>query len=277
MVAIIAGDLLSLRDEKKRPMNHNQLHRIEVCLTPALLPHCLATNPAVVVVVDILRATTSICTAFEHGAAAIIPVAGLDEARHMKTLGYKVAAERDGVILDFADYGNSAFDFMNPGIRGETIVYSTTNGTQTIGLAAEKGTVLIGAFSNISALTGVLNTLAGDVLIVCSGWKNRFNLEDTLFAGALAQRLTSEGHFTTNDDATLAALDLWQQAANDLTGYLEKAEHRARLRRLKLDNVLTYTFTPDTCRSVPVMHGNRLTDGCRIGFPAALDNHSQNK
>lgn len=251
-------------------MNQNQPHQIEVCLSPALLPHCLAKNPVAVVVVDVLRATTSICTAIEFGAESIIPVADLDEARRMKALGYKVAAERDGVILDFADYGNSAFDFMNAGIRGETIVYSTTNGTQTIGLAAEKGTVFIGAFSNITALSLVLNTLAGSVLIVCSGWKNRFNLEDTLFAGALAHRLIGEGHHTTLDDATLAAIDLWTQAGQNLSGYLEKAEHRERLRRLKLDNVLAYTFTPDTCHSVPVMHQNRIIDGRKIGFPVAF-------
>lgn len=251
-------------------------HNIEVCFTPALLPFCLTTNP-MVVVVDVLRATTSICTAFDYGVEAIIPVPGLEEARQMKELGYLVAAERDGLVLDFADFGNSAFNFMNDAVRGQTIVYSTTNGTHTIGRAAEKGSVAIGAFSNLSALARALETWTGDVLILCSGWKNRFNLEDTLFAGALASRLVAGNRYRTSDDAALAAIDLWNAAKGNLKGYLDKAEHRERLRRLKLDDVLDYTFTVDTCQSVPVMHGDRLTDCRMTGFPPKTNELIPNK
>lgn len=240
--------------------------KIEVCLSPALLPYCLSFSP-LVIVVDVLRATTSICTAFDFGVEAIIPVASLDEARFMKQQGYLVAAERDGVVLDFADFGNSAFNFMTDKVKGQTIVYSTTNGTQTIATAASLGQVVIGAFSNLTALGAYAARWPSDVLIVCSGWKNRFNLEDTLFAGALAQRLAVSYGFSTSDDATLASIELWNQGKGNLQGYLEAAEHRERLRRLHLDDVLAYTFTLDTCQSVPVMQGNILTDSRRIEQP----------
>ncbi|OFY16551.1 MAG: hypothetical protein A2X11_12635 [Bacteroidetes bacterium GWE2_42_24] len=258
-------------------MNLNPSRNIEVCLTPALLPFCLSNTPLIVVVVDILRATTSICTAFDYGVKAIFPVAGLHEAKAMKRKGYKVAAEREGVILDFADYGNSAFNFMNENIKGETIVYSTTNGTQTIGLAAQKGVVVIGAFSNITALTEALKCWQGNVMILCSGWKNRFNLEDTLFAGAVAKRLLAESGYTTHDDATNGAIELWNANCDNIPGFLANAEHRERLRRLKLDDVIDYSFTQDTCQSVPIMHNHLLIDGRRIGFPAAFEIQSQNK
>jgi len=243
---------------------------IEVCLTPSLLPFCLSRKPLLIVVVDILRATTSICTAFDYGVEAVLPVEGIEEAKAMKKKGYKVAAEREGVVLDFADYGNSAFNFMKESIKGETIVYSTTNGTQTIGLAAQHGAVVIGAFSNITALTSSLKHWHSDLIILCSGWKNRFNLEDTLFAGALAERLLAESGYTTQDDATHGAISLWEANKGDICSFLAKAEHRERLRRLKLDDVIDYSFTQDTCQSIPVMRNQLLIDGRRFGFPAAF-------
>lgn len=237
-----------------------QNRSIEVCLTPALFPY-RQLGDALVVVVDVLRATTSICTAFEHGVEAILPVATLEEARALKQQGYLVAAERDGQVLDFADFGNSAFNFMNNKVKGKTIVYSTTNGTQTIQMAAASGhLVSVGAFSNISALVKFASNWHGNLTVLCSGWKNRFNLEDTVFAGALAQRLIEEAGYQTRDDATQAAVGLWNQAKGDLQGYLLTAEHHERLKKLNLDDVLPYTFTLDTCLSVPVLEERLLTD-----------------
>ena len=91
---------------------------------------------SIVVIIDILRATSAICTAFDNGASSIIPVADIPEARNYKDRGYLVAAERDGFVLDFADFGNSPFNFTREKVAGKTIVYSTTNGTGIIKLAS---------------------------------------------------------------------------------------------------------------------------------------------
>jgi 2-phosphosulfolactate phosphatase len=229
---------------------------VEVCLSPVLFPHILAKDEFTVVLVDILRATTTICTAVANGVEAIIPVATHEEARQLKAKGFLVATEKDGVQLDFADFGNSAFSFTADRIAGETLVYCTTNGTRALQIAKGASGIAIGAFINISALTEWVTDQRRDVVILCSGWKNRFCLEDTLFAGALAARLLETDRFHTECDSAQASMDLWSLARGDLLGYIEKAAHRHRLKRLGLDDVIPYSFTCDLVQVVPVFDGS---------------------
>ena len=229
---------------------------VEVCLSPALFPDILTQDDFIVVLVDILRATTTICTAVANGVEAIIPVATHDEARELKMKGFLVASEKDGVQLDFADSGNSAFSFTSEAIGGKTLVYCTTNGTRALQLAKGADGVAIGAFVNISALTEWLATRQKDVVVLCSGWKSRFCLEDTLFAGALTSRLLETGRFATECDSAHAAMDLWRVAEGDVLGYIEKAAQRHRLKRLGLDDVIPYSFTCDLVDVVPVFDGD---------------------
>jgi 2-phosphosulfolactate phosphatase len=132
---------------------------------------------AIVVVVDILRATSAICAAFMNGVNCIIPVGEINEARELKNKGYKVAAERDGFVLDFADFGNSPFNFTPERVKGLDIVYSTTNGTQAIQMAANCHAVVVGAYFNLKALNNWLINQHRDVVLFCAGWKNRFSLK----------------------------------------------------------------------------------------------------
>ncbi len=230
---------------------------IEVCYSPALYQY-YRNDDAIVVVSDILRATTAICAAFDSGVKNLIPVGGIDEAREWKKKGYPVAAERDGIVLDFADFGNSPFNFSPERVSGQTIVYSTTNGTQAIMMASEARHVAIGAFINLSALAGWILTAGCDVLVLCAGWKNRYNLEDSVFAGALSDMLIESGKYDTICDSAVAARELWHIARNDLTGYMDKAAHRHRLRKLGLDDVMEYCHTPDTTGVIPLLKGNML-------------------
>ena len=156
--------------------------KLETCFTPALYEPDLHDN-SIVVIIDILRATSAICTAFANGATSIIPVADLDEAREYKKKGYLVAAERDGYVLDFADFGNSPFNFTRERVEGRTIVYSTTNGTGIIRMASSANAIVVGSFLNISSIIKWLLEQEKDVVLFCAGWKNRFNLEDSLCAG----------------------------------------------------------------------------------------------
>jgi 2-phosphosulfolactate phosphatase len=233
--------------------------KVEVCFSPALYAN-YKDDDAIVVVADILRATTAICAAFENGVKHLIPVADLDEAREYKRKGFLVAAERDGMVLDFADFGNSPFNFNPRLVKGKTIVYSTTNGTQAIRMASGSKHVAVGAFTNLSSLAGWLIGQGSNVLVLCAGWKNRFNLEDSVFAGALADALISSGEFTTECDSTVAAGELWKLARPDITGFMEKASHRHRLKRLGLDDVMEYCHTPDSTRVIPLLKGHLLVE-----------------
>ncbi len=231
--------------------------KLETCFTPALFEPGLHAG-STVVIIDILRATSSICTAFEHGAESIIPVAGVEEARAYKKRGFLVAAERDGIILDFADLGNSPFNFSRENIQGKTIVYSTTNGTGIIRMASSAGCIVIGSFLNITSLCDWLISRTENVLLFCAGWKNRFNLEDTICAGAFAERLLNSSRFTTICDSTIAAVDLWSVAKMDLRGYIEKAAHRNRLKKNGLDDCIDFCLTTDYTRKIPFIKNDIL-------------------
>jgi len=235
---------------------------LETCLTPALYEPELHSG-STVVIIDILRATSSICTAFEHGAVSIIPVAGVEEARAYKKRGFLVAAERDGIILDFADLGNSPFNFTRENIEGKTIAYSTTNGTGIIRMASSAGRIVIGSFLNITALCDWLIAGNENVLLFCAGWKNRFNLEDTICAGAFAERLLNSSLYSTICDSTLAALDLWSVAKKDLSGYIKKAAHSNRLKKNGLDDCIDFCLTADYTRKIPVIKNNILVSDIR--------------
>ncbi|MBN2349822.1 MAG: 2-phosphosulfolactate phosphatase [Bacteroidales bacterium] len=232
-------------------------NKIEVCFTPATYD-VFRNDEAIVVVVDILRATTAICSAFMNGAERIIPVGTLEEAKAYKELGFLVAAERDGIVKDFADFGNSPFNFTKERVEGKPIVYSTTNGTNTIMMAKDSYKVLIGAYLNISTISKYILSEQRDVLIFCAGWKNKFNLEDSLFAGALAQQVLEDSNFYTICDSALASIDLWKMAKPNLIGYIEKAAQRHRLKKNKLDDVLEFCHTQNLTNIIPVLEGNYL-------------------
>lgn len=236
----------------------NQKNIVEVCFSPALYGY-YENKDAIVVVVDILRASSAICTAFMNGAKKIIPVATLEEAKAMKDKGYMVAAERDGIVRDFADFGNSPFNFTKERVFENEIVYSTTNGTQAIQIASSGYQVLVGAFLNLQAIVDYLIKMDKDVLILCAGWKNKFNLEDTLFAGAVVDGLLNHSNFSTICDSSLAARDLWMVAKDNLIEYIQKAAQRHRLKKNNLDDVIDYCHTLNMSDIIPVYDKDFLT------------------
>ena len=242
---------------KRYMMTETKEKNLEVCFSPALF-NTYEPGQKTVVLVDILRATSTICAALHHGVEQIIPVTGVEEARQFKEQGYIVAGERDGKVLDFADFGNSPYNFMNDQVIGKTIAYSTTNGTKAIKMAHGAAEVLIGSYLNHRVLANYLIAGQRDVIILCSGWKNKFSLEDSLFAGALAATLMNPGNFQSKCDSTHAAIDLWSCAKNDVIGYIQKAAHRERLQKLGLDDVIVYCHTFDLAPVLPVSNGTTI-------------------
>jgi 2-phosphosulfolactate phosphatase len=238
---------------------------IEVCFSPLLYHKKLTKPPFVAVVVDIFRASTSICAALESGVQAIIPVADLDAALAYKNRGFIVASERNGEIVDFADLGNSASEFMAETWRGSEIVFSTTNGTKVIRDASDAQAVAIGSFVNLEAVASWVLTDSLPVVVICAGWKGLFNLEDSVFAGALTEKLLNAG-YTTSCDSAKAAYDLWQAAKPDLKEYLSKSSHRHRLRHLVSDEDFSYSLTIDSGDVVPVVRGDKVVCS-RSSFP----------
>jgi 2-phosphosulfolactate phosphatase len=237
--------------------------KITTCFTPAQYP-LFHEADIIVVVVDVLRATSAIATAFENGVAAIKPVATIEEALHYKSTGYLAAAERDGKIVEGFELGNSPYDYEREKIQHQKVVLSTTNGTQAVEAAKHASKVVIGAFVNITAVVEFLISENKNVIILCAGWKNKFNLEDTLFAGALSQELIARGSFETECDSTIASSHLFDIAKEDLFAFLEKSSHRNRLKSLNLDRDIKYCLTPNSCKSVPVLNNGELINAVSI-------------
>jgi len=227
------------------------MKQVEVCFSPALYKSYENTE-AIVVVTDILRASSAIVTAFMNGVVRLIPVGTLEEAKEYKEKGYMVAAERDGIVRDFADFGNSPYNFSKERVHGNEIVYSTTNGTYAINLASSGYEVLIGAYLNLGALAEYIISSNRDLLILCAGWKNKFNLEDSLFAGALAQLVLQHSRYDTICDSTKGAMDLYDLAKHDMMGYMEKVAQRHRLKKNGLDDVIEYCHEIDRTSLIPV-------------------------
>ena len=235
---------------------------IEVCFTPILYPYKLIKKDFVVIIVDVLRATTTICTAFQNGAKAIIPIANVEDIKKYKNNGFIIAGERDGIKLENADLGNSPFNFTKEIVADKTIVITTTNGTQAIEMAKDADSIVIGSFLNLNAIGNWITEQNKNVIILCAGWKNKFNLEDTLFAGALVEYLSDSLNFNLNlsCDSAVAALDLWTIAKEDLLDYVEKTSHRHRLKRMVLDDVIEYCFTPNVSEVIPAYIDGKLID-----------------
>lgn len=233
------------------------LPKIEVCFSPiqfSLFDSC----DSIVVVVDILRATTVITTMFHNGVKKVIPVKTVEEAKALKEKGFMVVAERDGKKLDFADFGNSPFYFTKDVVGEKELVYSTTNGTNAITLGKDSKQIIIGSFMNLSRVVEYLKEKQQNVLVMCAGWKDKFCLEDTLYAGALSQLLLESNLFMTKCDSVNASMDLWNLAKNDIPNYKEKIAQRHRLKKLGLDDVIDYCFTIDSTKVLPYYENGEL-------------------
>ena len=228
---------------------------IEVCLTPALL-HLYDFKESIVVVIDIFRATSSICYGIENGAEAIIPVATVEACESYRHSEFLLAAERNGEVVAGFDFGNSPFSYIKDKVHGKTVVLTTTNGTHAINVSRGASKIVIGSFLNLRALCDWLKTQPNDVLLLCSGWKDKVNLEDTLFAGGVVHNLMNEDYQL--DDSGIAAEDLYRIAKNDLNAYLKKTSHSERLKKLGIEEDIAFCLQVDITTSIPVLDGERL-------------------
>ncbi|MEJ0033050.1 MAG: 2-phosphosulfolactate phosphatase [Bacteroidota bacterium] len=220
---------------------------VEVCVSPEMM-HLYDVSDKTVVVVDILRATSCMVTAFAYGVDCIRPFADLEECRSMSKQGYVTSGERNGEKVEGFDKGNSPFEYMEE-VRGKKIAFTTTNGTQAISKSIEAKDVVIGAFLNLSAVAQHVLKSQNDILIVCAGWKGKVNLEDTLFAGALVHKIKDQ--VKIDDDSALMAEHLYVLAKDDMLSFLSKASHIQRLNRLGIHEDIKYCITEDKFTVVP--------------------------
>jgi 2-phosphosulfolactate phosphatase len=233
-----------------------QLH---TSLSPALLNLYDLSN-SIVVVIDVFRATSTIASALYNGARCVIPVDSVPKAIEIsKSIGGIAAGERDGKIAEGLIHGNSPLEYSRQFIENKTLVLTTTNGTRLLHMALDRGaeTIISGSFPNLSAVCDYLAAENKNVILGCAGWKDRFNLEDTLFAGAVISRVKK--HFTIHCDSSLMAEAMYDKHKDDIVGFAPNLTHYHRLvERFGLIEDIRYCLTPDLANVLPVYKEGKL-------------------
>jgi 2-phosphosulfolactate phosphatase len=239
-------------------MNGKELPSIEVCLSPALL-HLYDTNDKVVVIIDVFRATSTIAAALHNGAAAVVPVASVQECIELgkQTPNSITAGERDGKVAEGLEYGNSPSEYPVSFIAGKKLILTTTNGTRLLHMVQGASDIITGSFLNLSAVCDFLVKEQKNVILGCAAWKDRFNLEDSLFAGAVVNKVKE--HFATNCDSTRAVNYLYESSkGGDVISFLKDSSHYRRLSAYGLERDMEYCATPDLHPVVPILRGKEL-------------------
>lgn len=228
-------------------------------LSPALL-HLADLRHSIVVIIDVFRATSTIATALYNGASRVIPVADVEDCKKLgkAIYGSVTAGEREGKVIEGLQYGNSPAEYPADFIAGKTLVLTTTNGTKLLHQALTKGCdeVITGSFPNLSAVCNHLTKKSKNVVLGCSGWKDRFNLEDTLFAGAVVARIKE--HFTIHDDASLMAEEMYKLHKKDLYEFIQRTTHWHRLAAYGMQKDLQYCISIDAADVLPIYRNGEL-------------------
>ncbi|MBC7886845.1 MAG: 2-phosphosulfolactate phosphatase [Ferruginibacter sp.] len=229
-------------------------------LSPALL-QLYDVSSSIVVIIDVLRATSTIATVLFNGAKNIIPVDSVAECiRIGKQIEGVTAGERDGHVAEGLVHGNSPFEYPGEFISGKTLVLTTTNGTKLLHMALDRGAkgIITGSFVNLSAVCDYLIAANMPVILGCAAWKDRVNIEDTLFAGAVISRIKS--HFNINCDSSQMAETMYGDAKKDLYEFMKSknASHYERLTKYGLEKDIRYCLTTDVANVLCMYEGGKL-------------------
>lgn len=237
----------------------NNKPHLYTSLSPALL-HLYDLTNSIVVIIDVFRATSTIASALYNGAKCVIPVDSVPKAIEIsKSIGGLAAGERDGVIAEGLEHGNSPLEYLRDFIENKTLVLTTTNGTRLLHMALNNNadTIISGSFPNLSAVCDFLVEQNKNVVLGCAGWKDRFNMEDTLFAGAVIHTIKEK--FTIHCDSSLMAEAMYVAQKKDLAGFAPKITHYHRLvERFGLIEDIRFCLTPDVANVLPVYRDGML-------------------
>lgn len=237
--------------------------KLDVLLTPGeLLPGDIAERT--VVVIDVLRASSTIVEALAAGAKALFPVASIEEAlRLANTLGRDevlLCGERKALPIEGFDLGNSPPDFTAERVGGKMLVMSTTNGTGALMAASAASRVIVGAFLNLRAVVDELVRTNAEPVFLCSGRETKFGLEDAVCAGRMAAAVMearAEAAWELNDGA-VAALAL-SAAHDDLEAMFERTAAAKQITEAGLEADLPFCAQIDRHDVIPVLHDRQIS------------------
>lgn len=236
------------------------LPKIETCLSPALL-HLYDISNSIVVVIDIFRATSTIAAALHNGAKSVLPVAEIDECIKLGTEieNSLTAGERNGIIAPGLQHGNSPLEYPTELIKDKTLILTTTNGTRLLHQCMNAREIITGSFLNLDAVCNYVASKKMNVLLACASWKDRYNLEDSLFAGAVYHNVAR--HFDMNCDSTRSSHHLYKLAKENLYEFIQDSSHFIRLAAHGLEHDMEYCCTIDAHPVLPKYIDKHLIAG----------------
>jgi 2-phosphosulfolactate phosphatase len=237
--------------------------KVKLYFTPAPLTEAKVRGK-VTIVVDVLRASTTICTAIQNGCREIIPVGTVGDAAAIRANldrdSVLVCGEREGLKIEGFDLGNSPAEYSEQIVRNKVLVFASTNGSRAILKCAPSAVTFVGGFVNLGAIVATAAKFDKDVAIVCAGKQGNFSLEDTFCGGAIIERLLQAGNYDVSNDAAQVALMLYKNQGQSVEAVIRQADHARYLIGLGFESDIATAAALDTINVVPVLSGNKIVD-----------------
>ncbi|HYW35723.1 MAG TPA: 2-phosphosulfolactate phosphatase [Balneolaceae bacterium] len=217
-----------------------------------------------VVIIDVLRASTTMVTAIENGAKGIIPVENMDAAgrisQSLDSPQYLLCGEKDGKKIEGYHLGNSPLEYTRETVEGKTIILNTTNGTKAVKKAVAADELIIGSFLNLDQVVKKLSSVEQDIALVCAGWRGRLSLEDMLCAGNIVYDLLGGTLPPQAKDVVGITFGLFEKFGDDIEGIIEQSDHARRLREIMDRQDITYSCKMNITDVLPVLNDGMITN-----------------
>lgn len=216
------------------------------------------------VVIDVLRASSTMVTALDHGAKGVIPVADMGDAskisQNLDSPHYLLSGEKDGIKIEGYDLGNSPLDYTTDRVEAKTIIFNTTNGTKAIKRAGLAREIVIGSFLNLDVIVDYLQSVDNDIALVCAGWRGRLSLEDLLCAGNIISELADGTLPDYVQDGAKVAFGLYEKIGDDIEAAIKTSNYAVRLKDIVSDDDLAYCCQRNILQVLPVMNEGIISD-----------------
>jgi 2-phosphosulfolactate phosphatase len=214
------------------------------------------------VVIDVLRASTSICTALHNGCRHVTPVPTPEQAFELREQNADdqmlLCGERGGKKIDGFDLGNSPSEYTPDRIADKTMIFCSTNGSGAVVKCQSAAATFVGGFINLQVLIERLNASNRSLTVLCSGREGRFALEDTICAGMLVERLVSESEYAICNDAALVARLLYKNYAQNIETAVRVSDHGRYLTVLGFGADISLAVALDSMPVLPVLRDGKL-------------------
>jgi 2-phosphosulfolactate phosphatase len=215
-----------------------------------------------VVVIDVLRTSTTIVAALNHGARSVVPVADLAAggkiAAALDPASFIMGGEKGGMPIEGYHLGNSPFEYTDDAVSGKAVILHTTNGTPSILRVTEADAVVVGGFVNAQRVVDFVRAQNRNLTIVCAGWRNRVALEDTLCAGLLLHRLWEGNGTGIVSDTAHIALTQYRNDRDDLAKPVRRCNHAQRLRAQGFEDDIDVCIAIDSIPVLPLFRDSRI-------------------